>query len=102
MGLFKLDENVNSRYSQLLGESILKDDVHLKSFFVEGSIYDPWLEDVEWVFLNDLKEDYEGVKINSTKNRISFLFIDEYARNKALNILETRFKEFNIKTTLVN
>lgn len=100
---FRLDEKVNDRYEQLLGKEIIKENRHLpKSFVVNGKVTDPWLEDLEWVFLNDLGSDYEGVKINENKNVIHFLFSDDFARHKALNIIQTRFEGYNIKPVLGN
>lgn len=102
MSLFRLDENVNERYNKLLGENITKEHIAPKSFFIEGKVTDPWLEDLEWVFLNDLKNDYEGVKVNENKNVIHFLFSDDFARHKALSIIQTRFEGYNIKPVLNN
>lgn len=103
MSLFKLDERLNHRYEQLLGkDDEQKNNNVQKSFIVEGKVGDPWLEDLEWILLNDLKGDYEGIKINEAKQQISFLFIDDFARHKAINIIKTRFKGFNINPIIIN
>ncbi len=85
-----LDAGVRSRYHELLGvvkESAKSAPVSLK---VKGKVSDPWLEELEWLYLNELTDDYQGVNIDDKKGVIYFLFEDEIARRKAIQIIEDR------------
>ena len=85
-----LDAGVRNRYHELLGvvkESAKSAPVSLK---VKGKVSDPWLEELEWLYLNELTDDYQGVNIDDKKGVIYFLFEDEIARRKAIQIIEDR------------
>jgi hypothetical protein len=42
------------------------------------------------LYLNELTDDYQGVNIDDEKGVIYFLFEDEIARRKAMQIIEDR------------
>jgi hypothetical protein len=92
-----VNEEGNNRFSELLNESEDKTPLYEQSIItVKGAINNPWLEDVEWHFLNELNEDYKGVEINEAEGLINFIFSDVYVANKAKKFIKEAFIDIEI------
>ena len=92
-----VNEEGNNRFSELLNESEDKTPLYEQSIItVKGAINNPWSEDVEWHFLNELNEDYKGVEINEAEGLINFIFSDVYVANKAKKFIKEAFIDIEI------
>ena len=92
-----ISETVNNRFNELLGEGPEFQSPYKKaSIVVEGSVFDTWLEDLEWHFLHEMEGDYGGIEADEAANTISFNFADKYALKEAQKFINNFYQKLII------